>query len=228
MAPSKRKGKSSLLASSSPSKPSEIKSESESDLDESIEVEEEEEVVLPVKVNNGSITELKNALDDSTKLHLSKNHKFIEDHAHDDLKLILGWLSSLLAGALSFAGWHYGWEKTRGYTLYVVIVYWIISTIAMVHASFVQKQIIYVGKRASMNDKSTFERITISTESSSYDPIYKLNLEYQIPKKSGMKNYSNQLKAPFQDFFDLDGTLIESIWKTYLDGILKTAVSKAN
>lgn len=225
MAASKRKGKSSLPPSS-PSKASEIKPESDSDVDESVEFEPEEAV--PVKVNNGSITELKNALDDSTKLHLTKNHNFIQDHSHDDLKLTLGWVSSLLAGALSFAGWHYGWEKTQGYTLYVVVVYWIISTIALVHASFVQKQIIYVGTRATTNDKSTFERITISTESTSYDPIYKLNLEYEIPKKNGSKKYQNDLKPHYKDFFDIDGTLIESIWNSYLDGILKTAVSKAN
>ncbi|KAG0149256.1 hypothetical protein CROQUDRAFT_653826 [Cronartium quercuum f. sp. fusiforme G11] len=226
MAPSKRKGKTSEPITPSPDKVIDSKQESESDTDGPMEISATDETA-PVKVNNASIAELKNALDDSIKICLTKNHTFTEDHTHDDVKLILGWASCLLAGGVSLAGWYFGWEKTQFYTGYFVGLYAVLSGILTAYVTMVQKQIIYVGTRESTTSKSLPERITVSTQVSSFDPIYKLSVEYEVSKKNGLKKYKTSLAPHFKQFFDVEGTLDEPGWHSYLDEILKTAVAKA-
>lgn len=223
MVASTRKNK---AADASPSKQSQ-KPQAEVEQDSSDnESTQEEDQTVPVQVNNACITELKNALDDTMKSHLTTKVGFTQDYLCDDVKLGLGWTSNIIAAGISLAGWHFGWEKTQGYTGYCVGAYLILSLALTVFSSTVEKKKVFVGTKPSKSNGTAPDKVTISSEVKPFDPVYQLQLEYETCKKTGPKKYQVSLKPHFKEFFDVDGILDESRWSQYLDNALKTAISK--
>ncbi|CAH7690551.1 microsomal signal peptidase 25 kDa subunit-domain-containing protein [Phakopsora pachyrhizi] len=176
------------------------------------ENDEDDGVEEVTEVNNASLSELKNALDDATK-----------NHCNEDFKLGVGWLASLVAGGISLAGWYYGWEKTQGYTGYCICVF---SFVLILFAIIVDKETIYIGKRSSKKSGSSYEKVTISSDVKSFEPIYRLGLVIETDKKDQTKRFNIDLKPHFNKYFDVDGYLDESGWNKFLDKALSDALSK--
>ncbi|EFP87710.1 hypothetical protein PGT21_025775 [Puccinia graminis f. sp. tritici] len=226
MAASTRKNK--AAADGSPSKhPEKPAAGVEQDSSDNESSQEDDDQTVPVQVNNACITELKNALDDTMKSYLTSKVGFTQDYFCDDVKLGLGWTSNIIAAGISLAGWHFGWEKTQGYTAYCVGAYMVLSLALTVFTSTVEKKKVFVGTKPSKASGTGPDKVTISTEVKPFDPVYQLQLEYETCKKSGPpKKYQVALKPHFKEFFDVDGILDESRWNNYLDNALKTAISK--
>ncbi|KAI8451465.1 microsomal signal peptidase 25 kDa subunit-domain-containing protein [Phakopsora pachyrhizi] len=196
---------------------------SENDEDDGVEEVTEDEMV---KVNNASLSELKNALDDATKVYFNTKAGFSQNHCNEDFKLGVGWLASLVAGGISLAGWYYGWEKTQGYTGYCVAAYAFLSFVLILFAIIVDKETIYIGKRSSKKSGSSYEKVTISSDVKSFEPIYRLGLVIETDKKDQTKRFNIDLKPHFNKYFDVDGYLDESGWNKFLDKALSDALSK--
>ncbi|MBW0501521.1 hypothetical protein O181_041236 [Austropuccinia psidii MF-1] len=199
-------------------------SDVQSDSDDSVSGGDD---LVPIQVNNASLTELKNALDDATKTYFNTKAGFQQDFFREDVKLTLGWISSILAGGISLAGWYFGWDKTKDITGYFVAAYLLLSTAGSIFSATVEKKIIYAGTRPSKTNGAGLDKMTVSTDVESHQPIYQLEVLYETSKKSGPKVYQTKLKPHFKDFFDVDGYLDESGWHSYLQNILSTAVSKS-
>ncbi|KAH9464592.1 hypothetical protein MJO29_001755 [Puccinia striiformis f. sp. tritici] len=229
MVASTRKNKTTTDGSSSPSKqkPTPVEAEQDSSDNESNQGEDEDKTV-PVQVNNACATELKNALDDTLKSYLTSKVGYNQNYLCDDVKLGLGWTSNIIAAGISLAGWHFGWEKTQGYTAYCVGAYMVLSFALTVFCSTVEKKKVFVGSKPSKMNGATADKVTISTEVKPFDPIYQIELEYETFKKAGgqSKKYQVALKPHFKEFFDVDGVLDEPRWNKFIDNALKTAISK--
>ncbi|POW09021.1 hypothetical protein PSTT_07140, partial [Puccinia striiformis] len=216
MVASTRKNKTTTDGSSSPSKqkPTPVEAEQDSSDNESNQGEDEDKTV-PVQVNNACATELKNALDDTLKSYLTSKVGYNQNYLCDDVKLGLGWTSNIIAAGISLAGWHFGWEKTQGYTAYCVGAYMVLSFALTVFCSTVEKKKVFVGTSQArrMGDK-----VTISTE---VKPVRNFQEKWRPIKK-----YRVALKPHFKEFFDVDGVLDEPRWNKFIDNALKTAISK--
>ncbi|PLW56823.1 hypothetical protein PCANC_01304, partial [Puccinia coronata f. sp. avenae] len=98
---------------------------------------------------------------------------------------------------ISLAGWHFGWEKTQGYTLYCVIAYMILSVLLTIFSSQVEKKKVFVGTKPSKTSGAAPDKVTISSEVKPFDPVYQFQLEYETVKKGGLKKYQVALKPHF-------------------------------
>ncbi|KAI0002134.1 microsomal signal peptidase 25 kDa subunit-domain-containing protein [Russula compacta] len=180
-----------------------------------------------VKVNNASLTELKNALDDAIKRFLSRPDLFKQIHLHTDVRLALGWSGVFVAGATAFYSWRLQFEHSKPVVWIGLIVYILLTLLQALYAYFIEGDIIFVGKRKTFDKRIVTERITLSsrTKPSTPDspPAYALSLTYRRSTNGG-KSLLNRGQAsewrPYTSFFDEQGVLDHDRFETWVGEIV--------
>ncbi|KAN0127392.1 Microsomal signal peptidase 25 kDa subunit (SPC25) domain containing protein [Lactarius tabidus] len=167
-----------------------------------------------VKVNNASLTELKNALDDAIKRFLSRPDLFKQIHLHTDVRLALGWSGVFVAGATGFYSWRLEFEQSKPIMWIGLIVYVILTLMQTLYAYFVEGDIIFVGKRKTFDKRIVTERITLSSRTKPSNPesppAYSLSLTYRRSTNGGKSLLSRGEATeyhPYNGFFDEQGVL---------------------
>lgn len=77
----------------------------------------------PTRVEKFNLQEVKNTVDDHLKLVLDKGYGWSESHVHTDLKLALGIMSCLVAGAAALYNYKVPFEKCRMELIAAVCAY---------------------------------------------------------------------------------------------------------
>jgi len=98
------------------------------------------------QVSPYSVPDLKSTTDDALPNYLT-SLKFVEDHTYTDVRLALGYVAVAIAGALFYADWKLGWDATKPYTLFAVVVYFALNSAFTYWIWFVEKGAVFVGKR---------------------------------------------------------------------------------
>ncbi|KAH9067555.1 microsomal signal peptidase 25 kDa subunit-domain-containing protein [Lactarius vividus] len=167
-----------------------------------------------VKVNNASLTELKNALDDAIKRFLSRPDLFKQIHLHTDVRLVLGWSGVFVAGATAFYSWRLEFEQSKPVMWIGLIVYIILTLLQTLYAYFVEGDIIFVGKRKTFDKRIVTERITLSSRTKpstpENPPAYSLSLSYRRSTNGGKSLLSRgetTESCSYNAFFDEGGVL---------------------
>ncbi|BGP28011.1 signal peptidase complex subunit 2 [Rhodotorula toruloides] len=126
-------------------------------------------VVLPArepaaKVNNASLTELKNALDDVVKEYFClATHRFTRSHTHEDVRLAVGWTSVVVAAATGYYGYVTDFHESKYWVSVGVVLYVVLNTVLALYVAYVEKNVIFVGKRRTIASRISTERLTISS-----------------------------------------------------------------
>ncbi|KAF7365520.1 putative signal peptidase complex subunit 2 [Mycena venus] len=180
-----------------------------------------------VKVNNFSVTELKNACDDAVKRYLSRPELFKQIHQHTDVRLALGWLSVFVAGGTGLYGYKVEFEQSKPVVWAGLILYMLLTFTQTLYSYFVEGDIVFVGKRKTFSKRIITERITLSSRTlpvsfppksstsaaapataKSIPPQYALALTYvrsTSANKSLLAKGKTQAEAPYSRFFDAEG-----------------------
>ncbi|BGP43863.1 hypothetical protein JCM10449v2_007920 [Rhodotorula kratochvilovae] len=125
------------------------------------------------KVNNASITELKHALDDQVKEFFAEPaHRFTRSFQHDDVRLALGWTSVAVAAATGYYGYRTEFNESKFWVSVGVLLYLALNTVLALYVAFVEKNIIFVGKRRTFASRISTERLTISSLAASSPRTY--------------------------------------------------------
>ncbi|KAF8627112.1 hypothetical protein AX15_004539 [Amanita polypyramis BW_CC] len=191
----------------------------------------------PVKVNNASLTELKNACDDALKRFLSRPELFKQIHLHTDVRLGLGWLSVVIAAATALYGYKVEFEKSKPVVWVGVVLYVVLTTLQTLYAYFVQKDTVFVGKRKTFSKRIITERITIdsrtipakkvSSSSNATPPTYTLSLIY-LRSTSGGKSLLARGKTrgsqSYSEFFDEKGTMNQEKFERWVGELVENAM----
>ncbi|KAK2461162.1 hypothetical protein APHAL10511_006689 [Amanita phalloides] len=191
----------------------------------------------PVKVNNVSLTELKNACDDALKRFLSRPELFKQIHLHTDVRLALGWLSVLVASGTALYGYKVEFEKSKSVVWVGVILYIVLTTLQTVYAYFVQKDTIFVGKRKTFSKRIITERVTIdsrtipakksSSSLKASPPAYSLSLAYHRSTSGGkslLARGRTQGSQPYTQFFDEKGTMNQEKFEKWVGELVENAM----
>ncbi|KAF8633153.1 hypothetical protein AX17_004654 [Amanita inopinata Kibby_2008] len=198
----------------------------------------------PVKVNNASLTELKNACDDALKRYLSRPELFKEIHLHTDIRLALGWLSVFVAAGTALYGYKVEFEKSKPVIWVGVILYMILTTLQTLYAYFIQGDIVFVGKRKTFSKRIITERITISSRtipakknsssttsssstSTSTPPAFSLSLNYHRSASSGKSLLARGKTRGLKDynaFFDEKGTMNQEAFERWVGEMVENAM----
>lgn len=191
-------------------------------------------VVIPaeerdlVKVNNANLVDLKNACDDILKRFLSRPELFKQIHTHTDVRLALGWASVLVAAGTAYYGWKVEFETSKPVVWAGMIVYVVLAIAQTLYAYFVEKDIVFVGKRKTFDKRIVTERITMSSNtvpsSPSNPPAYFLSATY-VRSASGGKSLLGRGKASnqrsYNAFFDENGTMDQERFESWVTELVE-------
>lgn len=155
-----------------------------------------------VQISLYSVTDLKNNTDDTIPVYLN-SLKFNQSHYLSDVRLAIGYVAILIAAATFFWDYKYGFETTKVYTGFAVVIYTILNSILTIWVTFVEKRIIYVGTNCNG------DRIQISSKSDKYVPVYNLTVTTCL-RNQPEKLHTIVLKKSFSDWFNQAGYLVPS------------------
>jgi hypothetical protein len=103
-------------------------------------------------------TDLKNTTDDALPNYLH-SLKFRQIHTQTDVRLVLGYAAVIIAGALFYFDWKFGWEASKPYTAPAVAAYFVLNGAFSYWLWFVEKGVVYEGEgktgRVSAQPSST-------------------------------------------------------------------------
>lgn len=91
------------------------------------------------------IADLKNTTDEYIPAYLH-TLRFRQIHTKTDIRLLLGYAAVLIAGALFYFDWKYGWDATKAYTAPAVVVYFILNGAFTYWIWGVEKGTVYEGE----------------------------------------------------------------------------------
>ncbi|KAI0090423.1 microsomal signal peptidase 25 kDa subunit-domain-containing protein [Irpex rosettiformis] len=176
-----------------------------------------------VKVNNASVTDMKHACDDALKRFLSRPDLFKQIYTHTDVRLGLGWASVFIAAGTGFYGYKVDFEKSKPVVWAGLILYILLTVLQTLYSYFVEGNVVFVGKRKTLDKRIVTERITIASTTTpskpSSPPAYSLTLSYVRSTSGGKsllgKGRSNASKG-FNGFFDEQGRLDQEVFERWV------------
>ncbi|OJD29264.1 microsomal signal peptidase 25 kda subunit [Diplodia corticola] len=147
-----------------------------------------------------SVPDLKNTTDDALPNYLN-SLKFRQSHRFTDVRLALGYTAVIIAGALFYFDYKFGWDATKAYTGPAVLAYFALNSAFMYWMYFVEKGMVYSGEKDGM-------KLEIASRVEKNMPIYHLTVRFASGDKKNAKNNLWQeihLQAPFTNWFTTDG-----------------------
>ena len=91
------------------------------------------------------LTDLKNTTDDALPNYLT-SLKFAQSHLLTDVRLALGYTAVIISGALFYADWKLGWDATKHWTFWAVLVYFTLNGVLTVWIWGVEKGTVFKGE----------------------------------------------------------------------------------
>jgi len=184
-----------------------------------------------VKVNNANLTELKHACDDALKRFLSRPDLFKQSYLHTDVRLGLGWLSVFVAAGTALYGYKVEFEQSKPVVWVGVILYVVLTTLQTLYAYFVERDIVFVGKRKTFSKRIITERLIISSTTEpvakTKPPAYELKLNYMRSTSGGKsllaKGRTRGTKE-YNAFFDVKGTLDHERFERWVGELVEQAM----
>jgi len=182
------------------------------------------------KINNMNASDLKNACDDALKRFLSHPDLFRQNFIHTDVRLALGWSAVFVAFGTGLYGWKIDFEKSKPVVWAGVILYVILGLVQALYAYFIERDIVFLGKRKTFDKRIVTERITITSQTAPHSlksrtdkyslcPSYNFTISYLRSASNGKsllaKGKTSKIR-PYNELFDEDGLLDVSIFETWV------------
>lgn len=98
------------------------------------------------KISPYSLPDLKNTTDDALGNYL-RGIGFKQDNTKMDVKLAVGYLAVIIAGATFVADYKLGWEATKGWTAVAVAVYAVLNGVFTYWLWFVEAGLVFEGSK---------------------------------------------------------------------------------
>ncbi|CCG81691.1 Predicted protein [Taphrina deformans PYCC 5710] len=163
-------------------------------------------------VNIFSLTELKNASDDTIPATLRKMG-YTQSHTLMDVRLLLGYIGVVAAALAGGYDYKVGFEKAKGYTLIGVLTYFLFYGGMNAWQYFVERGTVYVGTKGA-------SRVVIRTRTDSASPVYRVEVTTAPGSGKGHVVRKHEL---FTKWFDLDGNLVAEPLQTWIGLLIQEA-----
>ncbi|KZF23807.1 putative signal peptidase complex component [Xylona heveae TC161] len=158
-----------------------------------------------------SLSDLKNTTDDALPNYLN-SLKFKQSHYLSDVRLALGYSAVAIAGGTFYFDYTLGFEKTKGYTLWAVILYFILNSVFTYWIWAVERGTVYVGEWRGT-------QVKLQSHVKKHTPVYDLAVQYKPPKassKAGSEWKRVETSAPFNTWFSADGAFVAKRFQQWL------------
>ncbi|KAF2442207.1 hypothetical protein P171DRAFT_433754 [Karstenula rhodostoma CBS 690.94] len=158
------------------------------------------------KIAVHSLSDLKNTTDDALPNYLH-SLKFKQIHKQTDVRLVIGYSAVIIAGALFYYDWKFGWEASKPYTLPAVVAYFILNTAFSYWLWFVEAGTVYEGEGKT-------GKVRIASSTKKHIPIYEVDVTFSPAGSSHPQKI--HIRAPFTRWFTSDGYFIAKPFQQWL------------
>ncbi|KAL1603652.1 hypothetical protein SLS60_005240 [Paraconiothyrium brasiliense] len=158
------------------------------------------------KIAVHSLSDLKNTTDDALPNYLH-SLKFKQIHKQTDVRLAIGYTAVIIAGALFYYDWKFGWEASKPYTLPAVVAYFILNTAFSYWLWFVEAGTVYEGEAKT-------GKVRIATSTKKHIPVYEVDVTFTPAGSSQAQKI--HIRAPFTRWFTSDGYFIAKPFQQWL------------
>ncbi|KAF1940245.1 hypothetical protein EJ02DRAFT_456188 [Clathrospora elynae] len=160
------------------------------------------------KIAVHSLPDLKATTDDALPNYLH-SLKFKQIHTQTDVRLVLGYSAVIIAGALFYFDWKYGWEASKPYTLSAVVAYFILNGAFSYWLWFVEKGVVYEGEGRT-------GRVRILSSTKKHIPIYECDVVFHPTPYSSNPSQTLHIRAPMTHWFTSDGYFVAKPFQQWL------------
>jgi len=166
------------------------------------------------KVNLYAISELKNTTDDAIPPYM-KSLGFEQSNIYTDVRLALGFAACTIAGVTFYYDYTVSnFEKTKEFTLYAVIAYFVLNAILTWWVWGVEGGKVFVGERNGV-------KITLESYAEKYTPVYEL----KITATENGKTTVTKSKNPFSTWYNQQGYFVEKPFMAFLQNSIPGLLS---
>ena len=145
------------------------------------------------------------------------------------MRLALGYVAVIIAGALFYADWKLGWDVTKPYTLPACVAYFVLNGALTYWVWAVEAGIVFVGTReggqkvrfrsddssgARTKELTHVSQLTLKSSVKKHDPTYRLKVRYEAP--SGKKWEDKEITGKFTEWFNTYGYLQKKEFQSWL------------
>ncbi|CAF9938127.1 hypothetical protein IMSHALPRED_000681 [Imshaugia aleurites] len=157
-----------------------------------------------------SVPDLKNTTDDALPNYLT-SLKFKQSHFLTDVRLALGYSAVVIAAITFYADYKLGWDKTKYWTFWAVLLYFTLNGALTFWIWGVEKGKVFAGEvdHPSVGRKS----LSIASSVAKYTPIYNITVEYTNAEG---ETKTLRLSSPFTRWFDNDGFFVARPFQQWL------------
>ncbi|KAH7372337.1 microsomal signal peptidase 25 kDa subunit-domain-containing protein [Pyrenochaeta sp. MPI-SDFR-AT-0127] len=160
------------------------------------------------KIAVHSLSDLKNTTDDALPNYLH-SLKFKQIHTQTDVRLVLGYSAVIIAGALFYFDWKFGWEASKPYTLPAVVAYFLLNGAFSYWLWFVEKGVVYEGEGRT-------GKVRISSSTKKHIPIYECDVIFTPAPYGSNPQQTIHIRAPMTRWFTSDGFFIAKPFQQWL------------
>ncbi|PSN60806.1 hypothetical protein BS50DRAFT_563484 [Corynespora cassiicola Philippines] len=160
------------------------------------------------KIAVHSLADLKNTTDDALPNYLH-SLKFRQKHTSTDVRLAMGYAAVIIAGALFYFDWKFGWEASKPYTAPAVVVYFLLNSAFTYWMWFVEKGLVYEGEGKT-------GKLKIHASTQKHIPVYECTVTFTPAPYSSNPPQTLQIRAPFTRWFTSDGYFIAKPFQQWL------------
>ncbi|KAK4507751.1 hypothetical protein PRZ48_001486 [Zasmidium cellare] len=157
------------------------------------------------RVSPYSLNDLKNTTDDALGNYL-RGLNFKQDNSKLDVRLALGYVAVIIAGATFAADYKLGWEATKYWTAVAVAAYAVLNTGLTYWMYMVEKGLVFEGDRNG-------NKVSIASKTKKHDPTYYLTVTVTKP---GSTPSTWQIRSPFTTWFTADGFFVAKPFQQWL------------
>ncbi|KAF3938441.1 hypothetical protein ABW19_dt0202598 [Dactylella cylindrospora] len=168
----------------------------------------------PTKICPYSIPDLKNTTDDAVGAYLTTK-SFTQSHLLTDVRLALSLLACLTAAATFYLDYTLGFDKTKSFTLYACIAYFLINTVLTIWLYFVESSTIYVGSHDPSGVK-----LKIESRAGKYEPRYFLRIEQTESVEGRTVVRVKDVEGAFMGWVDEKGFFVRREFEKWLGGVV--------
>ncbi|PVH99492.1 hypothetical protein DM02DRAFT_615005 [Periconia macrospinosa] len=160
------------------------------------------------KIAVHSLSDLKNTTDDALPAYFH-TLKFKQIHKQTDVRLVLGYSAVIIAGALFYYDWKFGWEASKPYTAPAVAAYFILNSAFSYWLWFVEAGTVYEGEGKT-------GRVRIASSTKKHIPVYEADVFFTPAPTSSNPEQKIHIRAPMTRWFTSDGYFVAKPFQQWL------------
>ena len=81
---------------------------------------------------------------------------YVQSHMLVDIRLVLGYAAAIIVGGAALYEWKFGFQAAKGMSTFAVGAYTLLNVLLYAWSHYMEKNIVYVGKKGNITVRPSF------------------------------------------------------------------------